>query len=107
VQPTLFDLFFFSSRRRHTRSKRDWSSDVCSSDLKWSQKVFPNVSEEEAVTKMWESILSMSRIDQGDPVDAWNKHNETLRKAREVLTNKQYDKLIFTGPGTNLELGLA
>src|SRR5699024_11766376 len=26
-------LFFFSSRRRHTRSKRDWSSDVCSSDL--------------------------------------------------------------------------
>src|SRR5699024_11443519 len=27
------DCFFFSSRRRHTRSKRDWSSDVCSSDL--------------------------------------------------------------------------
>src|SRR5699024_11227273 len=32
----MFDIlhvFFFSSRRRHTRSKRDWSSDVCSSDL--------------------------------------------------------------------------
>src|SRR5699024_1784948 len=28
-----FKFFFFSSRRRHTRSKRDWSSDVCSSDL--------------------------------------------------------------------------
>src|SRR5690554_7604699 len=27
-------LFFFSSRRRHTRCGRDWSSDVCSSDLK-------------------------------------------------------------------------
>src|SRR5437868_14377255 len=27
--------FFFSSRRRHTRSKRDWSSDVCSSDLEF------------------------------------------------------------------------
>src|SRR5699024_12007253 len=26
-------FFFFSSIRRHTRSKRDWSSDVCSSDL--------------------------------------------------------------------------
>src|SRR5699024_12099167 len=26
-------IFFVSSRRRHTRSKRDWSSDVCSSDL--------------------------------------------------------------------------
>src|SRR3712207_8894539 len=29
-----FFLFFFSSRRRHTRYWRDWSSDVCSSDLK-------------------------------------------------------------------------
>src|SRR5699024_11812930 len=41
-------LFFFSSRRRHTISKRDWSSDVCSSDLKTlllptqhSQTTFP------------------------------------------------------------------
>src|SRR5438105_10876882 len=30
----LLSLFFFSSRRRHTRSTRDWSSDVCSSDLR-------------------------------------------------------------------------
>src|SRR6266496_5548582 len=29
----MFFFFFFSSRRRHTRSLRDWSSDVCSSDL--------------------------------------------------------------------------
>src|SRR2546421_1809239 len=31
--PWLYTVFFFSSRRRHTRSDRDWSSDVCSSDL--------------------------------------------------------------------------
>src|SRR5207253_4818229 len=31
--PFLLSLFFFSSRRRHTRWPRDWSSDVCSSDL--------------------------------------------------------------------------
>src|SRR5690606_40518609 len=31
--PALALLFFFSSRRRHTRFSRDWSSDVCSSDL--------------------------------------------------------------------------
>src|SRR5206468_4612874 len=30
-------FFFFSSRRRHTRSDRDWSSDVCSSDLSRSR----------------------------------------------------------------------
>src|SRR5699024_11775082 len=33
VVSILIHTFFFSSRRRHTRSKRDWSSDVCSSDL--------------------------------------------------------------------------
>src|SRR5438093_11207823 len=33
VTVVLFDLFFFSSRRRHTRLVSDWSSDVCSSDL--------------------------------------------------------------------------
>src|SRR5699024_12500105 len=32
--------FFFSSRRRHTRSKRDWSSDVCSSDLTGERKLY-------------------------------------------------------------------
>src|SRR2546421_2778756 len=31
-------FFFFSSRRRHTRSDRDWSSDVCSSDLVAAEK---------------------------------------------------------------------
>src|SRR5690606_39308568 len=35
-------IFFFSSRRRHTRFSRDWSSDVCSSDLAF---VFPIVIE--------------------------------------------------------------
>src|SRR2546422_5180415 len=33
VDAWLFFIFFFSSRRRHTRCSRDWSSDVCSSDL--------------------------------------------------------------------------
>src|SRR5699024_11457687 len=31
--------FFLSSRRRHTSSKRDWSSDVCSSDLRWGGQI--------------------------------------------------------------------
>src|SRR5439155_13990200 len=34
----LLPLFFFSSRRRHTRWPRDWSSDVCSSDLRAPDK---------------------------------------------------------------------
>src|SRR2546422_8338034 len=40
-----FFFFFFSSRRRHTRCSRDWSSDVCSSDLlkNLSATVFPSL----------------------------------------------------------------
>src|SRR5690625_1715610 len=34
---SLYHFFFFSSRRRHTRWPRDWSSDVCSSDLRLHQ----------------------------------------------------------------------
>src|SRR2546429_7399634 len=37
---SVFFFFFFSSRRRHTRCSRDWSSDVCSSDLWRRRKVF-------------------------------------------------------------------
>src|SRR5207247_8373464 len=36
--------FFFSSRRRHTRSTRDWSSDVCSSDLHRLRLLFDELS---------------------------------------------------------------
>src|SRR5207247_6398758 len=39
-------FFFFSSRRRHTRSTRDWSSDVCSSDLDLGQAIRPGFDAE-------------------------------------------------------------
>src|SRR6266508_3866117 len=42
----MFHFFFFSSRRRHTRWPRDWSSDVCSSDLPFerqSQSAFQEI----------------------------------------------------------------
>src|SRR5699024_11389425 len=37
--------YFYSSRRRHTRSKRDWSSDVCSSDLGLVERFNENVND--------------------------------------------------------------
>src|SRR5438874_6402972 len=43
-------IFFFSSRRRHTRSLRDWSSDVCSSDL-LKRLLFPAINVNDSVTK--------------------------------------------------------
>src|SRR5699024_11656299 len=41
-------FLFFSSRRRHTRSKRDWSSDVCSSDLDLISAIGTEITENQA-----------------------------------------------------------
>src|SRR5437868_7169561 len=43
AHPVEVFIFFFSSRRRHTRSKRDWSSDVCSSDLFFTSGAAPGL----------------------------------------------------------------
>src|SRR5690606_40869672 len=43
-QSSATDLYFFSSRRRHTRFSRDWSSDVCSSDLLRDALAHPSAS---------------------------------------------------------------
>src|SRR5699024_11799067 len=61
-------LFFFSSRRRHTRSKRDWSSDVCSSDLCWARIRLSRISHEflpySSSFRIWSAASSV------DPVTA-------------------------------------
>src|SRR5215469_5662265 len=46
-------FFFFSSRRRHTRSLRDWSSDVCSSDLELADLMMISPQEvEDAIIRL-------------------------------------------------------
>src|SRR2546421_8870500 len=52
-------FFFFSSRRRHTRSDRDWSSDVCSSDL-------PAIAIPSSVCT-WTAQLTSGRADKTPP----------------------------------------
>lgn len=73
----------------------------------WAGMVFPDVSEEEAVNRLWEAIFKVSRVDQPDPVAAWQHHCETLSRRKDYLNNKRYAALWFRGPGTNLKVGLA
>ena len=72
----------------------------------WAAKIFPNENEENAVAKLWEQIFSIVRVDQEDPVAAWDQHNQTLAKARDFLNNKKYSKLVYKAPGTDLEVDL-
>ena len=72
----------------------------------WAQKIYPQKSKEEAVKSLWEAIVRIVRVDQDDPIAAWEQHNQTLERAREILNEKNYKTLIFKGPGTHLEVGL-
>lgn len=72
----------------------------------WAKKVFPELSEAEAVKSLWEAILKTVRLDETDPIKEWKKHNKTLQKAHEYLNKKAYQSLIFKAPKTYLEIGL-
>src|SRR5699024_11237891 len=60
-------LSFFSSRRRHTRSKRDWSSDVCSSDLKYSscQKENPYICKVRLISCLGSGSRGKTAVQRG------------------------------------------
>ena len=74
---------------------------------KWAMKVFPGLSEAEAVEKLWELILRCSRADE-DPMAAWEEHNEQLRRRCEYLNSLKLRKLIYKSEstGTDLTVGL-
>ncbi|WP_416828959.1 aminopeptidase [Ectobacillus polymachus] len=70
-------------------------------------KIFPDLSEEEAIEKLWGAIFRINRIDQEDPIAVWKEHNETLKNKAAYLTEKQYKQLVYEAPGTNLTVDLA
>ena len=53
----VFSVFFFSSRRRHTRLVRDWSSDVCSSDLNDPTQVCKDAEKTLTLIRGGESVI--------------------------------------------------
>ncbi|OBZ12750.1 aminopeptidase [Bacillus sp. FJAT-26390] len=72
----------------------------------WASKVFPDVSTEEAVQKLWERIVDATRIGLEDPVKAWKAHNAKLLQMVELLNGKRYKQLQYEAPGTSLTVDL-
>ena len=73
----------------------------------WAKKMFPDLSEEEAVEKLWEAILLTSRVDGNDPVENWNKHNNFLITQRDKLKSLDLRKLYYKASnGTDFEVEL-
>ena len=73
----------------------------------WAKKVFPGERTSVAVEKLWEAILSTSRVDS-DPIAAWEKHNADLRARCEYLNNLGIESLHYTADnGTDLTVGMS
>lgn len=73
----------------------------------WARQVFPNDGEEAAVGKLADAIFAASRVDREDAVANWAGHNAVLRERTDWLNGKRFRALHFTGPGTDLTVGLA
>lgn len=73
----------------------------------WAKRVFPNVSEEEAVEKLWDAIFYATRMDVIDPTLAWKDHINTLIEKGKVLNEKRFKYLHYTSSnGTDLMVEL-
>src|SRR5699024_31191 len=77
-------VFFFSSRRRHTRSKRDWSSDVCSSDL--------------VCTNHFHVLDEENRYRQ----DESRQREETIKEQQKYTTNPMQAFRVMNDPQYNV-----
>lgn len=72
----------------------------------WAKKLFPSFSKGQAVEKLWEAILTTSRVTD-DPLAAWDEHNRALHARCDWLNALGIDRLHYTASnGTDLTVGM-
>ncbi len=72
----------------------------------WAKLVFPALDGEAALARLWEQIARVCRLDEPDPLSAWSERTAELARAAQRLDAADLDSLHFTGPGTDLRVGL-
>lgn len=72
----------------------------------WAKKLFPGLRTSQAMEKLWEAILSTSRVDE-DPLAAWDAHNQDLHDRCQYLNSLHLRQLKYkSANGTDLTVGL-
>ncbi len=78
----------------------------------WSIVPYPNegwartVFGEPDVDRLWDAVAAAIRIDEPDPVAAWQEHIAKLQLRADSLNERRFDHLRYRGPGTDLTIGL-
>jgi aminopeptidase len=76
-------------------------------EANWAKKVFPGISEEMALEKLWDAIFDSVRIGKEDAVEAWDNHNQRLREKTTRLNEYHFEALEYKNSiGTNFRVGL-
>ena len=72
----------------------------------WAKKVFPNETKNNAVKKLWDAILTTTRV-LGDPIKNWEEHNKILKEKCDWLNNLNIDTLYYkSSNGTDFSIRL-
>jgi aminopeptidase len=92
-------------REEISRNSINWAV-VAAASPGWASRVFPDLPTEAAVTRLWDVIARLCRLDAEDPLAAWETHLAALERRAAFLNDRRYSALKYTGPGTDLTLGL-
>jgi aminopeptidase len=92
-------------REHISRNQTNWGV-VAAAAASWAARVFPDVEPSQQVPRLWEAIGRLCRLDQPDPIAAWDTHLNELAARTEQLNRKRYTALRYNGPGTDLTIGL-
>jgi aminopeptidase len=93
-------------REHISRNHTNWAV-VAAPAVAWAARVFPDIEASQQVARLWDAISRLCRLDQPDPIVAWETHLGELAERTECLNRKQYTALQYRAPGTNLTIGLA
>jgi aminopeptidase len=72
----------------------------------WAALVYPDLEIDAAVERLWEDIAHVCRLDEPDPAAAWHDRIEQIFQVATRLDALDLDALHFSGPGTDLTVGL-
>ncbi|MCY6484729.1 aminopeptidase [Clostridium aestuarii] len=72
----------------------------------WAKKVFPALSEKDAVEKLWDYIFKIVRVDKTDSIKAWNEHLKNINEKTEFLNKQKLKTLHFVSTDTDLTIQL-
>lgn len=92
-------------RERITRFETNWTI-VAYPTASWARRVFPDLGEDEAVSRLADAIFAASRIGGEDPAVEWERHNAELRGRCDWLNGHRFAALHYRGRGTDLTIGL-